>query len=90
MISILSLRTNEGFLFNVDARLRPSGSSGPLVVSKTALLDYQREKASVWERQALTRVSTVAGDRDFGLDVIKELSGIVYSKNLAKKTYRNF
>ena len=85
MISILSLRTNEGFLFNVDARLRPSGSSGPLVVSKTALLDYQREKASVWERQALTRVSTVAGDRDFGLDVIKELSGIVYSKNLAKK-----
>lgn len=85
MISVLSLRTNEGFLFNVDARLRPSGSSGPLVVSKTALLDYQKEKASVWERQALTRVSAVAGDRDFGLDIIKELSDIIYSKGLAKE-----
>ncbi|MFZ3072560.1 MAG: bifunctional [glutamate--ammonia ligase]-adenylyl-L-tyrosine phosphorylase/[glutamate--ammonia-ligase] adenylyltransferase, partial [Thermodesulfobacteriota bacterium] len=85
MISILSLRTNEGFLFNVDARLRPSGSSGPLVVSKAALLDYQREKASVWERQALTRASAVAGDKGFGLDVMEELSDIVYSKELPKE-----
>lgn len=82
IISVLTLRTREGFLFNVDTRLRPSGSSGPLVVSRSALLKYHETKTSIWERQALTKVRAVAGDIEFGSSVMEELLEIVYSKPL--------
>ena len=82
IISVLTLKTREGHVFSVDARLRPSGSSGPLVVSKSALLKYHREKTLVWERQAFTRARAVSGDPAFGAGVLKELSGIVYGRPL--------
>ncbi|MBI5809966.1 MAG: bifunctional [glutamate--ammonia ligase]-adenylyl-L-tyrosine phosphorylase/[glutamate--ammonia-ligase] adenylyltransferase, partial [Deltaproteobacteria bacterium] len=49
IISILTLRTREGFLFNVDTRLRPSGSSGPLVVSLSSIINYHKGKTMIWE-----------------------------------------
>ncbi|MBI5453241.1 MAG: bifunctional [glutamate--ammonia ligase]-adenylyl-L-tyrosine phosphorylase/[glutamate--ammonia-ligase] adenylyltransferase, partial [Deltaproteobacteria bacterium] len=80
IISALTLRTREGFVFNVDARLRPSGSAGPLVVSKEAFLGYHAGKTQVWERQALVRARPVAGDLKFGADVLNELFDISYGK----------
>ncbi len=80
IISALTLRTREGFVFNVDARLRPSGSAGPLVVSKEAFLGYHAGKTQVWERQALVRARPVAGDLKFGADVLNELFEISYAR----------
>lgn len=82
IISVLTLKTREGHVFSVDARLRPSGSSGPLVVSRSALLKYHREKTLIWERQAFTRARAVAGDPAFGTSVLNELSDIVYGRPL--------
>ncbi|MBI5588578.1 MAG: bifunctional [glutamate--ammonia ligase]-adenylyl-L-tyrosine phosphorylase/[glutamate--ammonia-ligase] adenylyltransferase [Deltaproteobacteria bacterium] len=82
IISVLTLKTREGHVFSVDARLRPSGSAGPLVVERHALVKYHREKTLVWERQAFTKARAVAGDTAFGRDVLNELSDIVYSKPL--------
>jgi len=82
IISVLTLKTREGHVFSVDARLRPSGSSGPLVVSRDALMKYHREKTLVWERQAFTRARAVAGDPAFGAEVLAELSDIVYGRAL--------
>ncbi|MBI5683160.1 MAG: bifunctional [glutamate--ammonia ligase]-adenylyl-L-tyrosine phosphorylase/[glutamate--ammonia-ligase] adenylyltransferase, partial [Deltaproteobacteria bacterium] len=36
--------TREGFVFKVDARLRPSGSSGPIVITQEAFLKYHESK----------------------------------------------
>lgn len=83
IISVLTLRTREGFVFNVDARLRPSGSSGPLVVSKESFLGYHAGKTQVWERQALVRARPVAGDLKFGSEVLNELFEIAYAKPLS-------
>ncbi len=83
IISILSLRTKGGIVFTVDTRLRPSGTSGPLVVSKTSFLRYHRERATVWERQAALKARVVAGRRAFGEEVLEELSGIIHSRPLA-------
>ncbi len=85
IISILSLNTREGFVFRVDTRLRPSGSAGPLVVSRPSFTGYHRAGTSVWERQALTRARAVAGDREFGRCVLDEVAGAVYSKALDKE-----
>ena len=82
IISILTLRTKEGIVFNVDARLRPSGNAGVLVVSRNAFADYHRGSTQVWERQAFTKTRMAAGDHSLGRDVVEELSMIVYARPL--------
>ncbi|MBI5901969.1 MAG: bifunctional [glutamate--ammonia ligase]-adenylyl-L-tyrosine phosphorylase/[glutamate--ammonia-ligase] adenylyltransferase [Deltaproteobacteria bacterium] len=81
-ISALTLRTREGFAFNVDTRLRPSGGSGALVISRDALLKYHMEKTQVWERQAFIKARPVAGDLALGFEALKGLEDILYSKPL--------
>ncbi len=83
MINILSLRTKEGIVFNVDTRLRPSGSSGPLVISRDSIIRYHIEKTALWERQAFIKARPVAGDVALGTGILKELSDIIYSKGLS-------
>ena len=60
---ILTMSTPTGALYEVDTRLRPSGSSGLLVTSLTALDSYQRTDAWTWEHQALLRARSVAGNQ---------------------------
>lgn len=51
----------EGKLYEVDMRLRPSGSKGPVAVSLASFQRYHAEEAWTWERMALTRARVVAG-----------------------------
>ncbi len=64
IIHMLETFTAAGVLYEVDMRLRPSGSSGLLVSSLDAFADYQGEEAWTWEHQALVRARVVAGDDD--------------------------
>ncbi|MCK5235396.1 MAG: bifunctional [glutamate--ammonia ligase]-adenylyl-L-tyrosine phosphorylase/[glutamate--ammonia-ligase] adenylyltransferase, partial [Deltaproteobacteria bacterium] len=73
IISTLSVRTRNGTAYEVDARLRPSGSAGALVVSSEAFLRYHRKSSEIWERQAMTRARFVSGDKLLGERVLKEL-----------------
>ena len=57
----LSVATAAGPLYEIDTRLRPSGSQGPLVVSVEGFAKYQREDAWTWEHMALTRARPVFG-----------------------------
>ena len=84
IIAIISLMTSEGFVFKLDARLRPSGSSGPLVTSLSAFELYQRERAQVWEKQALLRARFCAGNRYFGEELIVLTQALIYDKPLLK------
>ncbi|MCB1614614.1 MAG: bifunctional [glutamate--ammonia ligase]-adenylyl-L-tyrosine phosphorylase/[glutamate--ammonia-ligase] adenylyltransferase, partial [Pseudomonadales bacterium] len=61
IIHILETRTPSGQLYEVDARLRPSGNSGMLVSSLQAFEKYQLNKAWTWEHQALVRARVVCG-----------------------------
>lgn len=61
-ISYLSTYTTNGFLYQIDMRLRPSGASGTLVTSIPAFLDYQKKNAMTWEKQALLK-ATVLNDK---------------------------
>lgn len=65
LVSALSVPTAAGALYEVDTRLRPSGSDGLLVVSLDSFARYQAETAELWETMALTRARPVSGpDRD--------------------------
>ena len=56
-----SLNTNqvEGFVYRVDLRLRPHGSSGPLVMSFAAMEEYYQTQGREWERYALIKARAV-------------------------------
>jgi glutamate-ammonia-ligase adenylyltransferase len=62
IISMTSVLTASGKLYEIDSRLRPEGTSGLLVSSIQAYLRYQLEKAWTWEHQALVRARLVAGN----------------------------
>lgn len=62
IIHLFSTRTSSGILYEVDARLRPSGDSGLLVSTVEAFSDYQHNEAWTWEHQALVRARMVYGD----------------------------
>jgi len=62
VIHVLTTHTRAGRIYETDMRLRPSGSSGPLVSHIDAFETYQRENAWTWEHQALIRSRAVCGD----------------------------
>lgn len=62
VMHLFSTRTATGILYEVDARLRPSGSAGMLVSTLSAFEDYQLNEAWTWEHQALVRARMVYGD----------------------------
>jgi [glutamine synthetase] adenylyltransferase / [glutamine synthetase]-adenylyl-L-tyrosine phosphorylase len=61
LIAALSAETAEGSLYQVDMRLRPSGSQGPVATRLSSFIDYQKGSAWTWEHLALTRARVIAG-----------------------------
>ena len=60
-INSITALTGEGKLYEVDMRLRPSGTAGPLAVSIESFNDYQKGQAWTWEHMALTRGRVISG-----------------------------
>ena len=92
VISVLTLMTREGTLYEIDTRLRPSGNQGPLVTSLPAFKTYHESSAAPWERQALLKARVVAGDATLAAGLQKMTTKIVYESplpdNLASEIYR--
>ena len=59
LIAALSAHTAEGGLYEVDMRLRPTGSKGPVSVSLQTFADYYEREAETWEFMVLTRARVV-------------------------------
>jgi glutamate-ammonia-ligase adenylyltransferase len=78
VIDFMSRATSAGKLFEVDARLRPDSQDGPLAGTVEAYRDYYRQRAELWERQALTRARFVAGDAALGAKFLKMAQAFVY------------
>ncbi|WP_018871863.1 bifunctional [glutamate--ammonia ligase]-adenylyl-L-tyrosine phosphorylase/[glutamate--ammonia-ligase] adenylyltransferase [Thioalkalivibrio sp. ALJ16] len=66
VVHLLGAFTPAGRLYEVDTRLRPSGTAGLLVSGLQAFRRYQDESAWTWEHQALVRARFVAGDPALG------------------------
>ena len=73
LITAISAQTPEGMLYEVDMRLRPSGSAGPVATSLESFASYQRDKAWTWEHMALTRARIVSGPAELS----DKLNGII-------------
>jgi len=101
IIHTLATHTRAGRLYEIDMRLRPSGSSGPLVSHMKTFMEYQTEKAWTWEHQALVRARAICGDQaitqQFGeirktiltrpRDKSKLLKNILYMRDKMKRNH---
>jgi [glutamine synthetase] adenylyltransferase / [glutamine synthetase]-adenylyl-L-tyrosine phosphorylase len=69
MLKALESRSTTGPLYTVDARLRPHGASGPLVMTLDAFRNYLDQSTQVWERLAFTRARVIFATGGFRHDV---------------------
>jgi glutamate-ammonia-ligase adenylyltransferase len=84
VIQKLSSISPGGKLYDVDARLRPEGRNAPLVVDKATYVAYLKERASLWERQSLTRMRFVCGDASLAEMAAHEVALFVYESPLSR------
>jgi len=78
LTELLTMLTPEGRLYEVDLRLRPEGRSGRLSMSLDGALAYYRERAQVWEKQAMLKARFVAGEAHLAHAFLSSVAPLVY------------
>ncbi|MEP9371038.1 bifunctional [glutamine synthetase] adenylyltransferase/[glutamine synthetase]-adenylyl-L-tyrosine phosphorylase [Mesorhizobium sp. KR1-2] len=80
LVRILQDRTEHGYVFRTDLRLRPDPGSTPLAIPVQAALLYYEGRGQNWERAAMIKARPVAGDLKAGVAFLKELQPYVWRK----------
>jgi [glutamine synthetase] adenylyltransferase / [glutamine synthetase]-adenylyl-L-tyrosine phosphorylase len=83
IIRLVSEATAEGIALRIDTSLRPGGRGGALTRSLTAMREYYASQAMTWERQALIKARSVAGDLELGRAFVEMVTPFVYPEELA-------
>lgn len=78
LLAFLTIRMPQGDLYPVDMRLRPSGRQGALVIRLSKFRQYHEKTARMWERQALVRTRSIAGDPKMRRDVDEAVKAAAY------------
>jgi glutamate-ammonia-ligase adenylyltransferase len=87
-INAITAPTGEGKLYELDLRLRPSGSKGPLATNLDGFVTYQRDNAWTWEHLALTRARPLTGSGAFKTRIAATIREVlVRPRDLAKLTH---
>jgi glutamate-ammonia-ligase adenylyltransferase len=81
----LSVPTAQGALYEVDTRLRPQGSQGPLAVTISSFAKYQMESAWSWEHMALTRARVLLGSESAAAQLDAKVSGVLLQSRDTKQ-----
>jgi [glutamine synthetase] adenylyltransferase / [glutamine synthetase]-adenylyl-L-tyrosine phosphorylase len=81
-VRIMETRTDEGYVFRTDLRLRPDPASTPMALSTVAAETYYESVGQNWERAAMIKARPVAGDRQAGAEFVETLRPYVWRKHL--------
>ncbi|KEQ11595.1 bifunctional glutamine-synthetase adenylyltransferase/deadenyltransferase [Endozoicomonas montiporae] len=80
LIKVIDSKTADGFVFRVDMRLRPYGSSGALAMSFSAMEQYYQDQGRDWERYAMIKARPVAGDVSAGEQLLQTLKPFTFRR----------
>ncbi|MCX6133492.1 MAG: DUF294 nucleotidyltransferase-like domain-containing protein [Ignavibacteriales bacterium] len=69
-----TLREKLDRVYEIDFRLRPEGKNAPLATEFEYYKEYLVHRASLWERQSLTKARCIAGDPAFGHELMKHVA----------------
>jgi glutamate-ammonia-ligase adenylyltransferase len=75
IIRMLQTSDREGPLFDVDFRLRPWGSKGPIATRLPTLRDYLRQESWTYEHMAMTRARVIMGPPSISAAIENTLHG---------------
>jgi glutamate-ammonia-ligase adenylyltransferase len=81
LIKYMGEITEDGTVFEVDARLRPEGRNGPMSPPLEGYVKYFERTTgglAVWERQALTRARWAAGDPRVGAGLLAAIRHVAF------------
>ena len=81
-IRLLDELTADGFVFRVDMRLRPFGSSGPLAMNYDGLEAYYLTQGREWERYAMIKSRVVSSEPNAEREFQALLRPFVYRRYL--------
>jgi glutamate-ammonia-ligase adenylyltransferase len=84
VLSELGAVTPAGRLYETDTRLRPEGKNAPLVVDTDGYARYLSTRASLWERQSLTRLRYLSGDSEVKRNVQRLIQTMVFERPLPR------
>ena len=82
LIRYLNEPTEDGFVFRVDARLRPFGDSGALAVSFNFMESYYQHQGRDWERYAMIKARALCGSAGHRAQLENMLRPFVYRRYL--------
>jgi glutamate-ammonia-ligase adenylyltransferase len=82
MVSLLSERTGDGYVFRVDLRLRPSPEVSPIILPVDAAISYYESAAVGWEQAAFIRARAAAGDIALGKNFLAAIRPFVWRRSL--------
>jgi glutamate-ammonia-ligase adenylyltransferase len=82
LVRLMEDRTEDGYVFRTDLRLRPDPAATPLAVSLPAAITYYESMGQNWERAAMIKARPVAGDRALGDAFLREIRPFVWRRHL--------
>lgn len=82
MVRLLQERTEHGYVFRTDLRLRPDPGSTPLAISTDAAFHYYESVGQNWERAAMIKARAIAGDIAAGQGFLANLAPFIWRKYL--------
>ena len=88
-VKLIQDKTEDGYVFRVDLRLRPDPISTPNIVSFASAKQYYTNLGQNWERAALIRARQIAGDKEAGLKFFDFLKTFIWRKNLDFETIQD-
>src|SRR6056300_386100 len=72
IIKFLSVKTEEGLMYEVDTKLKPSGKGGPVACTYKSFKNYHEKRSFSWEKIALKK-TRVINDNVFNFKIKKLL-----------------
>jgi glutamate-ammonia-ligase adenylyltransferase len=82
LVKLLGETTADGYVFRTDLRLRPDAGATQIAISTEAAELYYEGMGQNWERAAMIKARTCAGDPKTGADFLKAIEPFVWRRNL--------
>jgi [glutamine synthetase] adenylyltransferase / [glutamine synthetase]-adenylyl-L-tyrosine phosphorylase len=86
LMHVLAAYTRDGMVFPVDARLRPRGSEGELLVTVKQLALYFEDEAQPWEALMYTKMRPLAGSPELAKRAAQQTK-IIFDRTAADSEF---
>ena len=89
LVDYLNDRDEDGYVFRVDMRLRPSPEVSPVALPVNAAISYYESSALAWEQAAYIRSRAAAGDKVLGQEFLETINPFIWRRSMDYGAIKN-